>query len=641
MKSKSKFKYLAIIWWLFMFCGLAVFLWGHIDCLLDSDMSSELVLAELLADENALISKNWFYSTEIRVLNTQIFYAPLFKISSDWHFVRVAGTVLMLALMSLGLYYMFCKMRCRSAFPMAAAFLVLPISDGYFDRVLKGAYYIPHILISFLLMGMVFQFTKALKKRQKICLLLCIGIVSFISGMGGPRQLMVFQMPLVLTVILLAALEYKRGKTKNILNLYLCPAMAAFITAAAGYFINTRILSQYYHFKIWEDIRFTDFDFSAIMSVINGFLLSYGYTSGSVLSFNLFQNLFSIALLFSTVYCIVLTLKQKYEEKDKELLLMSGFYLSATIVYMGLYAFTSLVYDYRYNLPIIVFSIPIIALGIKRYIPDKKIKYIVCTLVIVCATVCSCVKYNKYSEQDNTEEYRQIAEYLVENEYLNGYGTFWNGNVLTELSDGRIEVWTWNVGEMLGNLKDINWIYDWLQPVEHAGKIPDGKVFVLLDSEEMERFCFKEFLDKINPIYSTDNYMIFGFEDYEELTMALTNYSSDFSSGQWTIQGGDNSCEILPGEYLHGPGITLYPGDYEISIEGINLDKASVYCVYDSGDETIDIYDLKNDGANATYGICLDDTVLSAEIGVKNDSELPIILKKVTIQKKSGEKGAA
>ena len=62
---------------------------------LDSDMSSELMLAELLSREGGIISKNWYYSTELRVLNTQLVFAPLFLLFDNWHAVRVLGTLIL------------------------------------------------------------------------------------------------------------------------------------------------------------------------------------------------------------------------------------------------------------------------------------------------------------------------------------------------------------------------------------------------------------------------------------------------------------------------------------------------------------------------------------------------------------------
>lgn len=76
--------------------------------LLSSDMSSELVLANLLSKENALLSNKWIYSTELRVINTQVVYSILFHFFSDWSLVRALGNLIML----IGLVISGCFMLC-------------------------------------------------------------------------------------------------------------------------------------------------------------------------------------------------------------------------------------------------------------------------------------------------------------------------------------------------------------------------------------------------------------------------------------------------------------------------------------------------------------------------------------------------
>ena len=34
------------------------------------------------------------------------------------------------------------------------------------------------------------------------------------------------------------------------------------------------------------------------------------------------------------------------------------------------------------------------------------------------------------------------ADWLVDNGYTEGYATFWNGNAMTELTNGKLDVWT-------------------------------------------------------------------------------------------------------------------------------------------------------------------------------------------------------
>lgn len=62
---------------------------------LDSDMASEQILAHQLAQEGGILSPNWYYSTELRVVNTQLVMAPLFRLFSSWHTVRVLGSAIL------------------------------------------------------------------------------------------------------------------------------------------------------------------------------------------------------------------------------------------------------------------------------------------------------------------------------------------------------------------------------------------------------------------------------------------------------------------------------------------------------------------------------------------------------------------
>ena len=66
------------------FVNIAVFLSTRSHLMLDSDMSSELILGKLLAEEGGILSTNWYYSTELRVLNTQLVYKLLFTFTDDF-----------------------------------------------------------------------------------------------------------------------------------------------------------------------------------------------------------------------------------------------------------------------------------------------------------------------------------------------------------------------------------------------------------------------------------------------------------------------------------------------------------------------------------------------------------------------------
>ena len=63
-------------------CALMALLHAVYAYQINSDASSEMVLARQLVQERAILSKSWFYSTELRVLNTQLVYAFFFQFSA-------------------------------------------------------------------------------------------------------------------------------------------------------------------------------------------------------------------------------------------------------------------------------------------------------------------------------------------------------------------------------------------------------------------------------------------------------------------------------------------------------------------------------------------------------------------------------
>lgn len=65
-----------------------------------------LVFAKFLAGENKFISSNWNYSTELRVIQTQLVMMPLFKIFSDWHTIRVVGSKILFRIYNFHSYEM-------------------------------------------------------------------------------------------------------------------------------------------------------------------------------------------------------------------------------------------------------------------------------------------------------------------------------------------------------------------------------------------------------------------------------------------------------------------------------------------------------------------------------------------------------
>ncbi len=523
-KQNKKYIIVSLVIFVFVFISFVCFIEKRITFLINSDDSSELILGQLLANENRLLSKSWYYSTELRVVNTQIFYAFFFKVFHSYHWVRIFSYICLYIVM-IATYYFACKtLQIKRYFWITAALLMIPFSNAYFSYVLKGAFYIPHIAITFFTLGLCEAYVSEEKeKKQKICLFVAF-LSAILAGMGGARQVVVLYIPLIFTAISLLISATSVVNEKILIRLessdkkYVFFAIASFIGSFIGYIVNLKFLSKIYVFRKYNDISFIGLDLSRLSTIFNGFLSSYGYISGRIFSFTLFRNFISLCWVFLIVYACAHILKNRKNVKATHYR-MALFTVVAFVLFILLYMFTNLSYLDRYNLPIAILSIPMIAIlfqntGLKNTINNVAITAFV--LLVACSGYLLCKEQYKV---DNTVEFRNIVSTLENGGYTEGYATFWQANILTELSNGEIEVWDWqdSGGNQCITVNSIDETYKWLQLKSHDYTHPEGKVFLVFTQTEWENNPWIGKLSTKHVIYESNNYIVIGYNNYDKL----------------------------------------------------------------------------------------------------------------------------
>lgn len=509
MNKNKWMKLLSVAWLMACFLVLCVFIAKEVDFLLDSDMSSELILAKLLSKGNGILSREWYYSTELRVLNTQLVYALVFRFIGNWHLVRVISSIVLSLLLLISYYYFCVQAGIKKYFCLSASVFLLPFCAGYFDFVLLGSYYIPHIVVSLLTVGMFLQFRRIQKKGQKLILLFVMILLSVLAGMGGPRQIIILNLPLLCTVLVSAFLERKSVCRTEMRDMLLF-SVISFLASGIGYGINSAVLSKVFYFKTWDYLAFKDFSFGSLEQVINGLLQGFGYESGEIFSETMLLNAIALVLLVTVTVSVLSGLKEK---NDKNYRFIALFFLVTYVVYTALYCVTTLTYKHRYNIPIIIFGIPLVCLALKCSKLAKK-QYFAMGLVLLMA-LSGAIHYNVLGKVDKTQEYRAIVETVSKKGYREGYASFWNSNVLTELSNGEIEMRTWmNVG--MNTLEELDTTFEWLQTTTHSETKPQGSVFLLLSASEMETCPLAGRLSSERIIYQSGSYSVYGYDSYEE-----------------------------------------------------------------------------------------------------------------------------
>ncbi len=172
MKSKDKseiayrlLKLASCIWLLAIMGGLIYFLYRYFDLEIDNDSGAEMVLSHLISQGGPVIRHDWYYSSEIRVINTQLVYSTVFRFLQNWHAVRIVGNVIMYVILLMVMGYLSKQLHIKYSFPLFAAVLILPISHDYYLNALHSAYLLPHITLSGLMLAMFLHYSQSDKKR--------------------------------------------------------------------------------------------------------------------------------------------------------------------------------------------------------------------------------------------------------------------------------------------------------------------------------------------------------------------------------------------------------------------------------------------------------------------------------------------
>lgn len=529
----------------FIFCVLLSIVLAYCTAtkILDADASSEMVLANLLSNKNQILTSSWAYSSELRVLNNQLIFSPLFKIISNWGTVRLVGTII-LHIILIASYYFFCHQAKISTknFLISAGLLLIPFSVTYARIILVHSYYIPHVAIGFTILGLIFALNNNDKKKIKSFYFAVFWILSFLSGLGGVRQFLVTFVPLVITyfILIFPSNDFKffvqefgqkqKSKPESIKILFSSSVLknfinicSGFIFAFAGYLINTNIFTKMYLFDSQTNYSLGLPELGQVKSLGRAFLEIFGYQRWmpmqSIEGIVSILSMIGIGCLGGIIIYLLCRIKKLKYSSYKVVLV---FFVVTMIVNTLTFSITRTILPHYY-IPVVIYLFPIMAIGLEQIeIPFPKIRKGVIYFVITALVANSLVVFNYFVNRpsDSTLNYsgllyhnidivpqvKPALTFLQENDYQFGYATYWNTNILTELSNGDIEVaGIKSFYEGFYTTTGLT-VLDYTKEGYHV-----GKTFVLLDLDE-EIICkeggFKWF-DALELVYRDDFFAVY------------------------------------------------------------------------------------------------------------------------------------
>lgn len=621
--GSSFFQLFSVIFLIVCLAGTVCFIRYRAHYTLNTDDASEFALGKFLADEGSLVSKNWYYSTELSVINTNLIYPFVFRLSDSWHRVRLISTAIIYLIMLAVYYGMSRAYHFKKFFALTAALFFIPFSPTCYHFVLKGLFYYPYFTILFLVLLLSELYIRR-SGGLAVLILAFSSLFSLFVGFGGARMLFHLYIPLLLA----SGMLMLKKERDSVQTRWFVFSLVVFVFNCIGFLVNFTLLSNIYHFDAWEKVSFIGFDISRISGAINGIMQTFGYTAGNFFSSTFLRNLVCGAWILLTGYALFYALRNK-EKVTGEYFRFSLFSLLAFIIFIVYYGLTDSHFNTRYCLPLIVLAFPAAALFAEQADLRKNAAGILLTNILLLTTASGLLYYKTEWTNDENEDLRKACNTLVSEGYYNGYASFWWTNVLTELSNGQIEVW--NVVNDFNDLgfyrvKDIDEMYRFLQPVSHSVTHPSGKVFIFFTAGEFENNNWVDQLRDADILHKSDEFVAVGFNSYEEMIDCLyPGYDFVFENNQWLENGVDlNGQRLLaPGGMSYGPYATFWPGRYDVTIRGSRLNAAEVSCQSDQREMILNIENLSHTDEEISFSFQLSEKTYKVETLVRNVSVEP------------------
>lgn len=540
-KSTRFFRLFPWVWLVVAYCVTMLVLALHGRAYIDSDMASEMILSDILNKEGGLLTTQWWYSTELQVFCLQ----PLYRIAlllfpHNWFAARILGQGAFILILLASYLYMGHGLGLKNCGAWGAAVLAAPFGVCYLWYGLLGGFYLPYMILLLLGFGAILHLLRpATGKGRAVHWLILLGS-SVMFGLDGLKGFMGFYIPLLLTAVVALGLQWhlqpeqcpRRERRLLILSII------ALAVAGVGYAFYEKVLMASHSAASYTERLWNKFDLNALISKLADFLTLFGYpidssVGGEVPLFSLVGILCAVGLVIAgaIVFSLVRLLMRWKELQPVQRL--APLLLAIVCLEQGaIFAWTGNLSDtnpYQW-LTIVPLVFPVLQLeGETEHfkVPHaRRAAALAFCACFVLVSVGSGMRYftGGYRTNPHLEE---VCDWLENQGYTQGYATFWNGNVLTEWSDGEIEMWV---------CKDFNTLapYQWLQKTSHA-QPPEGPVFLLTTSEELKGMNLSRLYWWSNVVYEdgeeqTDRnkrYIVMAYDSADAMMNAIRGAQSE------------------------------------------------------------------------------------------------------------------
>ena len=196
--------------------------------------------------------------------------------------------------------------------------------------------------------------------------------------------------------------------------------------------------------------------------------------------------------------------------------LVLWFFVTAFVLNTFVFLFTTSTIVARYYITVFLFVLPLLCIYYEyEKLPLDRLLLALLLCGALGLTTAKCVY--SFIDKDKNEDKRPVAVFLEEQGYTFGYASYWNGNIITELTDGQVEI---------ANIREIDRMdmFTWSSPVRYYQEgYHDGKTFILLTAQEAVEYALAPMIAAGEVIYNQQGYVVLHYDSVEALNAHYTD----------------------------------------------------------------------------------------------------------------------
>ncbi len=413
-----------------------------LDDFLNSDIVAEMSYVKTVCEQKSLIPFDWVNSQELFINRPVYISAPLYLITENLFLSYKITIVITTILIIITLGYFLKQVGIRRKNILLAIICLLGLFCNEITRtifIFLNAYALFPVAIFITFGYYIKNNIKHEEIRGFVIKSILIYVLAFIMGISGPRMAIVLYLPIVGIEFFESMLRTWKNKKISVEVHTIYNGLGLLVINCTG-FLTYKIFIK--NAIEHNDIsNFQVLDIKQIISNIPNLLAAMLNAIGIYGNVDLLSlkgiDFIAKGLLLIIVILLGFYITKKSDEVIKKIMLFFG----SSLMLVGIYTLlTSDVFSERYYFMILFLVVTIIAISMQKLEKTNKIfEVLISSILFIMVMVNLKANFIPLYKTEGNQIQKQIANYLIENDYKRAYATYWNADILKGLTNAQVE----------------------------------------------------------------------------------------------------------------------------------------------------------------------------------------------------------